>query len=194
MPQRIKKAISEATDEELRQYLRDAFGTNHPPHTKRDTTLTAIRQEAPTLEHIVVTTADAPVEQAAPAAPAVEPEHIDLAEVRARIPEHLSSKEDPRITIQLNEQEGPGGDRAVPVMVNGVAMLIPRNRAVAIPYRYYLALDAARGTTYEQDENTGDISAREVLRYPFNVVQQPSREAVEAWYAKQGAVAPSMAA
>lgn len=90
-------------------------------------------------------------------------------------------KGDPKVTLVVNEQEGEGGRRPVFVSVNGVAMLIPRNKKVTIAYRYYEALKNAVRTSYEQDQRSGDIHSSDVPTYPFNIVSMPSEDEIEAW-------------
>ena len=90
------------------------------------------------------------------------------------------SSRDPRVTLIISRQDGPGGDRPVEVGVNGTLILIPRGEPSTVAYRYYEALKNAVQTVYEQTSD-GDIIGRDVHTYPFQVTNMPSEAAVQAW-------------
>lgn len=90
------------------------------------------------------------------------------------------SSRDPRVTLIISRQDGPGGDRPVEVGVNGTLILIPRGEPATVAYRYYEALKNAVQTVYEQTPD-GDIIGRDVHTYPFQVTNMPPESAVQAW-------------
>jgi len=95
-----------------------------------------------------------------------------------------SSKLDPKVHLELNRSDDKGGDRAVPLNVNGKTMLIPRGEACNVPYRYYLVLVNAVRTVYEQMDD-GELAPREVPAYPFRVITMPDQAEIDAWEAAQ---------
>ncbi len=96
-----------------------------------------------------------------------------------------SGAADPVVKITIAEVEGAGGKRAVPVGINGVMMLVPRGRPVDIPYRYYEALSHAIKTVHEQDDDTGEIIASDVLSYPMSVNVMPPQAEIDAYLAAE---------
>lgn len=102
-------------------------------------------------------------------------------------PSGLKSASDPKVTIMIPLSEKEGGDRPVPVGVNGKQMLLPRGKDIVIPYRYFEALNNAVRTEFRQDPNDDDyeIKRRDVPSYPFQVKAMPSQEEIDAW--KKGA-------
>lgn len=73
--------------------------------------------------------------------------------------------------IVIDRQDGPGGDRPVFVSVNGFSILIPRGEPVAVGLPYVEALANATQTLFDQNMETGEVSARDVPAYPFRVLQ-----------------------
>lgn len=90
---------------------------------------------------------------------------------------------EPMVRMQIAEQAGPGGKRAVYVGVNGRAILIPRNRPVEVKLRYYNALVIAIETLFELNEETNEMESRDVTTYPFQVLKMPSDEVIAEWKA-----------
>ena len=98
----------------------------------------------------------------------------------------LGHHADPRVTIRIPSTKEPGGDRDVPVGVNGTIFLIRRDEKVEVPYRVYEALNHAVETKYEFKQ-TGLESAmheREAHAYEFSVLREPPEEEVRAWRAR----------
>lgn len=124
----------------------------------------------------------APVDQGAPQKVAAKVDEYDNP-VQDRALRGHSSQNDPKVKVTIAEETGAGGRRGVFVGVNGVGMIIPRARPVDIPYRYWLVLNNARKTVYEQDDETGEIMESTVLSYPVSVNQMPSQEEIDAYYA-----------
>ncbi len=110
------------------------------------------------------------------------------AEVRSTTTSPLkqgSSKGVPKVMLNIAVAEGDGGDRPVPVGVNGSIMLVPRGKDVEVPWPYYLALKAAVKTIHAQDTNTGDMESHDTPSYPFSVRREPPQEEIDAWYEKE---------
>jgi hypothetical protein len=79
-----------------------------------------------------------------------------------------------RRSIIIHNQDGPGGNHAVFVAVNGVGYNIPREIEVSVPVAVIHALENATETRYfrEMDDGKefGPILSRQVRRFPFYLV------------------------
>lgn len=99
---------------------------------------------------------------------------------------------DPKIEIKVLRSPEPGGDRDVPVAVNGQQFLLKRDVFTPVPYRVFEALQNASQTLYDPvtDEQTGRIEpvAREVPSYAFQTRNEPSEEEVQAWRKRTASV------
>ena len=80
-----------------------------------------------------------------------------------------ASKSD-MVRLILSEQSGAGGDRPVPVGVNGKIMLIPRGEEVEIPRSYFEVLKAAQTQITNQESEHGILKTRDVSSYPFQLL------------------------
>lgn len=103
-----------------------------------------------------------------------------------------TSDGDPRVKIYIPAQPGPGGNRNVPVSVNGRTILLPRNKEIVIAYRFYDAMRIAveRQCTHSVDPAGGAHPIeewRDVQSYPFSVIEMAPKEEVAAWLAAQDA-------
>ncbi len=74
------------------------------------------------------------------------------------------------IRIILHTKDEPGGDRAVPVSVNGKSMLIPRGTEEWVPEHFVEALDHAEEDIYDEySEGLGGLKKpRTVKSYPYS--------------------------
>ncbi len=77
------------------------------------------------------------------------------------------------VRIIIHTKDEPGGDRAVPVNVNGKQMLVPRGKEVWVPEHFVEALDHAEENIYNEystDDGTlgGLQKPRVVKAYPFS--------------------------
>lgn len=188
--------ISEATREQLKLFAELSLGLEVPKTANADHIRKLIAEQH-VGEEITVPISAAEDDQAAPveaaddapgpqtvvaAAPAPIGD-LDEAAVLDRL--DTDSRSDPKITIQIHNQAGKGGERPVFVNVNGVSILLPRNRPITIPYRNYLALQDAMGTDWEQVYDAGEreevMVQRDMHSYPFTVIQSPSKAEVDAW-------------
>ncbi|MCH8505362.1 MAG: hypothetical protein LAT50_13685 [Ectothiorhodospiraceae bacterium] len=78
-----------------------------------------------------------------------------------------------RIRLTIHEAEGPGGDKPLPVSVNGVAISIPRNMEVDVPERYIEALKLCVSTVYEfkkGKDGTDEMVGRQVPRFGMTIL------------------------
>lgn len=79
---------------------------------------------------------------------------------------------DSEVTLIIAPSGEKGGEKPVKVAVNGVAMLVPRNKRVKLPFRYYEALLHAVRMQYDPSpDGVGLEPARPVSAYPFQVIE-----------------------
>lgn len=92
---------------------------------------------------------------------------------------------EPMVELTLPNQEGPGGKQALPVAVNGVCILIPRNKRVKVKLRYFSALEIAIGTTLSMEMNEAngkeETIATDAPAYPVTMHRMPSDEEIAKW-------------
>ena len=85
-----------------------------------------------------------------------------------------SVREAPKVKIILHNQDGPDGDKAKFVAVNGVGFSIPREVPVFVPQPIVVALENATETRYYREERDGQsfgpIITKEVRRFPFSIL------------------------
>ena len=95
-------------------------------------------------------------------------------------------RHDPKVIVNIASDSENGGSHPVPVCVNGDHILIKRNADVAIPYRFYVALNNAVQTDLRQETNeqTGKIytvfEERQAIRFSSKGV--PSDDEIAAWH------------
>lgn len=137
--------LKKASKDEIRQYARDELGLTFPPAAGVDTMRSAVAQA------LGLDAEDKPKE----------------AKV---VPEA-----DGRIAIVIHKTGEQGGDRAVPVGVNGRMYLIKRGEEVRVPAAVVEVLKNAVETKYEwrpdpTKPNGGEMVARDAQAYPFSVL------------------------
>lgn len=182
-------AIAEATDQQLRAYALMFLQLDINKQASTETIIAKIK-EAQTHENITIVIEDDGEQDGAP-----PPSHDEQGKpyitqpltpaADGRLFDNDSSK-DPRITINIFEGTGKFGKRPIPVGVNGRTMLLPRNKDINIPYRYYLALKDAVQTEVHDEANERDATqidrtSSDVPSYPFSVVLPPSKKELEDW-------------
>jgi len=99
-----------------------------------------------------------------------------------------TSRNDPKVTINISLQPEQGGDRPVEVGVNGSMMMLPRGEDIDVPLRYVIALKNAKTTQYSRNPQTGDLTAGDVQLHPFNVVkggEHLTKEGILRWSQSQ---------
>jgi hypothetical protein len=85
---------------------------------------------------------------------------------------------DPTIEVKVLLSDKAGGDRDVPVSVNGIQWLLQRDKWVKVPYRVFEALQHAEETKYELTNNDiGQMqsSERQVPSYAVPDAERPER-------------------
>jgi hypothetical protein len=168
--------IDDASKEQLIQFAQENLGMDFHPNTGAQKVLAGIR--AAWRPNVIYLFGEEDPGQSV---------EIEEGSTRERISAHTrsleggSSKTDPKVRMVINEAEGPGGTRPIFVSVNNVPMLLPRGEEIAVPYRYYLALKAAVMTIHEQDENTYEVTSRDVPSYPFQIISLPTAEEMHGW-------------
>lgn len=90
---------------------------------------------------------------------------------------------DPMVKIKIHADKAKDGARNVACHLNGVEYFIPRNKAVEIPYRYYMALEEAVGDIHDgwDDKEKRNSESRETQSYTYTVLSMPSEAAIAAW-------------
>lgn len=150
--------ISEATDEQLREFANLTLGLSMPANTLRETVLSKLSQA---WDKTFIFQSD-PVH---PQASAQE------GDTPAPVTEDQEPPEIPMVRIHINETEESGGRDPVPVGVNGKVMLIPRGKAVDIPETYYKVLNNAISHKFDPLPGGGiDPNPRTVPLYPHQLV------------------------
>lgn len=91
---------------------------------------------------------------------------------------------DPKVRLIVGQTPMPGGKDPVPVAVNGKTLVIQRGMEVELPYRFYLALEAAIREEVTQDEKSGELHISTVTNYPLQVRALPSDEEIANWHAR----------
>ena len=90
---------------------------------------------------------------------------------------------DPMVGVRIHAEKGKGGDRNVPLHLNGVAYWVPRNKDVEIPLRFFRVLEEAVGEIHEGwDDQAGmNSNPREARSYTYTVTRQPTRMEIAEW-------------
>jgi len=177
--------LHEATREQLMNHAELVCGINLGPNkanVKAETLIAKIQQAGH--DHVQVAEAEADPETVAQDMAQSDQAAMQRTQSRRAVG-GASSKGDPVITILIPEEDKRGGDRPVPVTVNGTTILLPRARQIDIAYRYYLALENAKQTLYDQNPETGEITSRTVYATNFQVIQRPPQADVDAYNARE---------
>lgn len=93
-------------------------------------------------------------------------------------------RDDPPVELTIGKTGYPGGDKPVPVNVNGGNIVIPRGRAYVIPYRFYLALCNAHSVDVTQDPKTMELQFNQTTNYPLQNIKLPPQADIDAWHKK----------
>jgi hypothetical protein len=141
-----KIPIQLATAAQLQVYARKVLGLDLPAGLRQAQLVSKIKAVNPDIKEIDAE--DAPVQAVTPAAPAV---HVDT---------------NPRmVRVFIPAKDEIGGDRPVPVGVNGVMMLVPRGSPVEIPSAYAEVLANAVEVRIDQIEGPDGM----ILHIPRDV-------------------------
>lgn len=168
MTDTVSLPVEQASDEQLRWFIEHALGI---PLTrkvmKRDELLARLHQAGHSGPvQVMAGHGTAP---ASPTPTPTTPTPAPAAEAAALAPGSYQSGRKARIVI--DRQDGPGGDRPVFVAVNGSSILIPRGEPVLVGMPYVEALTNATMTLFDQNPETGEITARDVPVHPFRILQ-----------------------
>jgi hypothetical protein len=74
-----------------------------------------------------------------------------------------------KVQVRINVSEEKGGDRPIPVAVNGIQILVPRGKDVMLSRKYAEVLMKALHRTAITDENSHIVGWRESPLYPVMV-------------------------
>lgn len=185
-------SFDEATPDQKRAYARDFLNLELQPNATDDQVDSLLRSAQPGiamifyLEEEEVAPAPAPNKPLAPGALKFEDGAVE-AELR---PEEgpgrqvgSLGKEDPRwlIEIPVVETEDGSGGKDVIVGVNGRAWQIKRGVEVSLPHRVIVALDHAVTSVLRHNPDNGDDIRRESKRFPYQIIERPSKDAIAAW-------------
>lgn len=147
--------IADATVDQLLYFATTILGLDiHHAVRKRETILSKISTASDATE--ITVTDEVPVA----AGPAPKPEQ-----------KHIPAHERPPVIVKIALGEATDGEEAVPLSLNGKAMLVPRGRWCQIPYAYYAGpLLHAVEDRYEPLKDGGiKIKPRQVPRFPHEV-------------------------
>lgn len=147
------KPVAEATFEEVRLFAQVSLGLDIDERvSKKETILAKAEKAGHRIEQVIIYDM---------------PKQSDLAPKSVGRTRDINGEE--CVKINVAAVEGQGGDRPVPVTVNGRTMLIPRGDDVWVPVRYAEVLKNAVMDEYEQStKGLGD--PRKTYSYPFNYV------------------------
>jgi hypothetical protein len=100
--------------------------------------------------------------------------------VKLRMGHGPAYKSDPLVVLMMQKTEDAGGERPVPIGCNGVVIQVPRGVLVALPFRYFLALQHTVRTLITQDKDM-NFQSRDVPNYPHSIKWLPPRSEMKAW-------------
>lgn len=181
-----KIALDAAELPQLRYYARDVLNLDVAATVNGPTLRAKILQAQPDLTEIDVPDSlvtASPNASAAPAPVAPVPAQRSAPAGRAG----LHSSHDPKVTLMIHPTQDKTRPKDVQLAVNDHVILIKRGSKVEIPYRHYLALDAAVEDVAVDSDDINPATGlpfkiwQEQHSYPFQVYSQPSQEEVDAW-------------
>lgn len=179
METNVKKiAFDDASREQLMDFAVNQLGLTIHKSTNTQTLIAKIKAGYSEEFIVIKDEANEPAPPAAasePSAPPAPPKALTARTLKA-----------PMVTIQLHQQEGPGGRRPLPFTVNGSTMLVPRGRDSEVPYYIYEAMRNGKQMVveYEVDDRGDEVEVhKEVNSFPFDVKRLPPDDEVAAWKA-----------
>jgi hypothetical protein len=191
-----KIQIGEATVPQLRYHAETVLGLEVPRIANSGQLKAKIEAAAPgTTEITVADEVESPAQVQAEkntvdATAAAAQEREQQAEVAEASFHGMNAKQaaahhnDPTIEVKVLLSDKAGGERDVPVSVNGIQWLLQRDKWVKVPYRVFEALQHAEETKYELSNNDiGQMqsSERQVPSYPFQTQNGPSEAEIASW-------------
>lgn len=176
-----KIPISKATNAQLRQFATRSLQLELPPIANDKQILAKMQAAAYDKDFITLSDDDAPAPS--PEADEAQQQQVQEAKPIARRVQGGRGEKDPKVEITIGFGSLPGGRDPVPVSVNGRAVVIQRGMRVAIPYRYFLALNLAKNADASQPDLSKAINYAEVSNYPITVHQEtfPTQAEIDDW-------------
>jgi hypothetical protein len=161
--------LNEASPEQLLDYGQTVLGLPFAPHYKPETMIAKILEAKPGLDILEVEIDEDIGGEPLPAASEI---NAGPKPARASVPPGADPATD-FVTVWIGASEGPGGDRDIPVGVNGQIMTVPRNKEVAIPRSYYEALINTDQTMYDVDRDGNIILPGKIVqRFNLRLMQE----------------------
>lgn len=193
-----KIPIGEASFKQLRYHAETVLGLEPLPQncSSRAQVIAKIESAVPgTTEIMVEDAVDSPAQaqaetNTAAATVAAAQERSERSEQAEASFHGMSAKQaaahhnDPTIEVKALLSEKAGGDRDVPVSVNGIQWLLQRDKWVKVPYRVYEALLHAEETKYEltnSEIGQMQVSERQVPSYAFQTQNGPTEQEIALW-------------
>lgn len=146
------KTVEEASAQELRDFAEISLGLEVNGTENKNVMMARIREAGFTVENIVVYGKPEPVSKGAP---------DGAREFREEEGRWYQA-------VTIHTDSGEGGDRPLPIRVNGKTMLVPRGERVWIPEEYVGALKDARETVWNMTAS-GLSDPRDVPSYPYAI-------------------------
>jgi hypothetical protein len=169
-------SIYEADTEQLRQFARlQNLAVSPNPNTSREKILSVIEQAG--FQEIDVADDSAAASEPAPTA---------RVQQGSALSDHAGV---PYVEVMIERDEGVGGDRPVFLSVNGRGLLVARGKPQRIKYPYFLALQNAVKTVFDNNPDTGETHARNVPTYNWRALRMPDQAQIDAWEAKEAQTA-----
>jgi hypothetical protein len=171
-----KIPLHDATHAQLFRYGREVCNLPFAQSWGADAMIAHLLRVQPDLQTIELDDEDTPTAPPltqpqsleAPPKPTQTPEQIDAA---AAVAASTGLRNPDFVTIFISADDKKGGDRDVPIGLNGQTMLIPRNRNVAIPKDHYQILEHTIMHVWDTDREGNIIHpAREVKRFNVNKI------------------------
>lgn len=143
------KNLDTASKEEMKQYARDELGIALPLTMNESTMRQRIRDRMAEMGK-------------------VDPTNESVKAAKGDVTKAGQRKN--YVTIIVAKSQEKGGGQPAFVGVNAVGYTIPRGIPIAVPNFVEYALRNAVQTIYEWDEETLQLTQRDVPTYPYNVV------------------------
>lgn len=181
----------DATAAQLRTFLEKHCGVPHiHPSTNKSTLLAKLATLYPEDEIEVEGdsgSTEAPKTESAPDNVVDIPQEFDVQQPNTPVAKDathalggMTSRDAPKVTVMIFNQEGAAGTQKVFLGWNTKGMLVERAKPQPIPYPYYETLKNAVETQTFQDDKGEDVQ-NEVQAFPFQVLKMPPQAEIDAW-------------
>ena len=149
----IKKPIDEASPQEIRNYAMVSLGLDVTGSENRNQIIGLMKKAGVEPEFIVIH---------------AQAKEVDRSQGQSGGVKVINGVK--HLAIIIASLPGVGGDRAIPLRVNGSNFIVPRGKACWVPEKFVESLQNAVGLEYEPTEDGGLSEGRVVSSYPFNRV------------------------